>query len=130
MLDDSCMLTVHGEGVAAAVTGEKRGYWSTGRTVGELVSRGGREIGDCDGAKTQPEEGLWFSSLFMKREQMVKMAVLVSRQRKRKATQGLLCLLGDRGRRGGKLGEEAVTASLGFGRATSFLQMSFFVFFL
>ena len=40
MLDDSCMLTVHGEGVAAAVTGEKRGYCSTGRTVGELVSRG------------------------------------------------------------------------------------------
>jgi len=75
------MLTVHGEGVAAAVTGEKRGYCSTGRTVGELVSRGGQEKGDCDGAKTQPGEGLWFSSLFMKREQMVKMAVLVSRQR-------------------------------------------------
>jgi len=60
MLDDSCMLTVHGEGVAAAVTGEKRGYCSTGRTVGELVSRGGREKGDCDGAKTQPREGFWF----------------------------------------------------------------------
>jgi len=40
MLDDSCMLMVHGEGVAAAVW-EKRGYCSTGRTVGELVSRGG-----------------------------------------------------------------------------------------
>jgi hypothetical protein len=60
MLDDSCMLTVHGEGVAAAITGEKRGYCSTGRIVGELVSRGGREKGDCDGTKTQPGEGFWF----------------------------------------------------------------------
>ena len=72
---------MHGEGVSAAVTGEKRGYCSTGRTVGELVSRGGREKEDCDGAKTQPEERFWFSSLFMKRGQMVKMTVLVSKQR-------------------------------------------------
>ena len=56
----ACSRTVHGEGVAAAVTGEKRGYCSTDRTVGELVSRGGREKGDFDGAKTQPGEGFWF----------------------------------------------------------------------
>ncbi|KAJ6893151.1 hypothetical protein NC652_027228 [Populus alba x Populus x berolinensis] len=72
---------MHGEGVSAAVTGERRGYCSTGRTVGELVSRGGQEKEDCDGAKTQTEERFWFSSLFMKRGQMVKMMVLVSRQR-------------------------------------------------
>ncbi|KAJ6951485.1 hypothetical protein NC653_040806 [Populus alba x Populus x berolinensis] len=87
MLDDSCMLTVHGEGVAVAVTGEKKGYRSTDQTVGELVSRGGQEKGDCDGAKTQPGEGFWFFSLFMKREQMVKMTVLVSRQRGKEKPQ-------------------------------------------
>jgi hypothetical protein len=44
-----------------AVTGEKRGYCNTGRiTAGELVSGGGREKGDCAGAKTQPGEGFWF----------------------------------------------------------------------
>jgi len=78
MLDDSCMLPVHGEGVATAITGEKKGYCSTSRTVRELVSRGRREKGDYDGVRTQLGGGILVSSLFMKREQMVKMAVLVS----------------------------------------------------
>jgi len=42
-------------------------------------------------------------------------------ERKRKVTEGLLCLLGDQRRRGGKLGEGAAAASLGFGSAPSFL---------
>jgi len=53
-------------------TGEKRGYCNTGRiTAGELVSGGGREKGDCDGAKNPTRGGILVSSLFMKREQMV-----------------------------------------------------------
>jgi hypothetical protein len=44
-------------------------------------------------------------------------------ERKRKAMEGLLCLLGDWGRRGGKkLREGAAAASLGFGRALFFLM--------
>jgi len=50
-------------------------------------------------------------------------------KRKRKATEGLLCLLGDRRRRGGKLGEGAAAASLGFGRAPSFFYKCLFYFF-
>jgi len=54
-------------------TGEKRGYCNTGRiTTGELVSGGGREKGDCDGAKNPTRGGILVSSLFMKREQMVR----------------------------------------------------------
>jgi hypothetical protein len=51
-------------------------------------------------------------------------------KRKRKATEGLLCLLGDRRRRGGKLGEGAAAANLGFSSAPSFFFVNvFFNFF-
>jgi len=44
-------------------TGEKRGYCNTGRiTAGELVSGGGREKGDCDGAKNPTRGGILVSS--------------------------------------------------------------------
>ena len=50
-------------------------------------------------------------------------------KRKRKATEGLLCLLGDRRRRGGKLGEGAAAANLGFSSAPFFFVNVFFNFF-